>query len=973
LLNILACFLSAFTMSGANNKRPCEFIDLTGDDENTSPTTIPPQKAPRVGSGKQKPSSSQSTRSSYFGSSQGRSGVSSSQTSLPTSSISRASQPAHVLYDEQYGDEFDSDADSDDEFDSNIFRLNQYGAMPTKIVGCRYYNGYITTGEMVMLTREPHNEYDRNAIRVDNVRGEKVGHIPRQVAAQLAPFMDSKSLLVEGVTTGPKDYYECPILLNLFGASDPVERSVLMAQMRASKLPVADARRFEQQERAREKEAQRLRKEREKEAMRQAKALGRAGPAGQWNGTGQWSAGLSQGDGSMKSLDNIVEESERFNARENFDQLVEKLGFKEDDLANMPMAEQPKGVLTKLLPFQRQGLRWMLDKECPVMPAVGKKEIVQLWKRSDINPQIITNLATNFSLKGQLPELASGGILADDMGLGKTIQVISLIMSGRKAAQGVSNATLILAPMSVMSNWSEQINKHIDNNHSLRVLTYHGQGKVLLTPSTITQHDVVITTYETVMAEYWERCAKPKPVPRKQGLFSISWRRVVLDEGHIIRNPGAKKSVAACNLLTQSRWILTGTPIVNSLKDLYSIVKFLRLSGGLDSFEIFNRALIRPVNQATEAGSALLQTLMRSICLRRKKEMKFVNLNLPELSEYIHKISFWEHEKEKYLLLEQEAKGTLADYRARQGGSTVQVYNHLLEVLIRLRQVCNHWKLCGKDRFTLPDTFGTALALTPETTAALQDMLQLRIEAQDDCPVCMDTMADPVITACTHCFCFPCIEKVIEIQKKCPCCRAELESTAKLVKPSPDEKGLDFDVDIEESSSKVEALLTILRASRQKGDTKTVIFSQWTKFLDVVQKQLDNEGFKYCRIDGTMKTKDRDAALDALENDPDCTVMLASLSVCSVGLNLVAANQVILADTWWAPAIEDQAIDRVHRLGQTRPCTVFRLVMENSIEESVLKLQEDKRKLMRLALAEGKGKRDKAKQSRLADIERLLR
>ena len=965
-------------MSGAKIKRSCDFIDLTGDDENTPPTTVRPQKAPRIHPGKHALSSSPPTTSSPFGSSQGRSGVLSSQTSYPSSSLSRARQPSHELYDEQYGDEFDIDADLADEFDSNIFQLIQYGTVPTKIVGCRYYNGYITTGEMVVLTREPRNEHDRNAIRVDNVRGEKVGHIPRQVAATLAPFMDNKSLLVEAVTTGPKDYYDCPIQLNLFGTSDPIERSLLMAQMRTSKLPVADARRSEQQERTREKERQRLEKEKHREAVRRAKELAKAAArgqwdtSGQWNTSGQWSAGMSQGDGSMKSLENIVEESERFTGRQNFDQLVEKLGFKEDDLANMSMAEQPRGLLTKLLPYQRQGLRWMLDKESPVMPAVGKKETVQLWKRSDVDPRMITNIATNFSLKSQLPELASGGILADDMGLGKTIQIISLIMSGQTAVHGTSKATLILAPMSVMSNWSDQINKHIDNKHSLRVLIHHGQGKALLTPSTIAEYDVVITTYETVMAEYWEKSAKPNPVPRKQGLFSISWRRVVLDEGHIIRNPAAKKSIAACSLLAKSRWVLTGTPIVNSLKDLYSVIKFLRLSGGLDSFEIFNRALIRPVNQGAEAGSALLQMLMRSICLRRKKEMKFVNLNLPELSEYIHKVSFWEHEKEKYNLLEQEAKGTLAEYRTNHGGSNVQVYNHLLEVLIRLRQVCNHWKLCGKDRFTLPETFGTALELTPETTAALQDALQLRVEAQDDCPICMDPMADPVITACTHCFCFPCIEKVIEIQKKCPCCRAELESTAKLVKPL-EEKDLDLDVDIEENSSKVEALLTILQASRRKRDTKTVIFSQWTKFLDVVQNQLDKEGFKYCRIDGTMKTKGRDAALDALENDPDCTVMLASLSVCSVGLNLVAANQVILADTWWAPAIEDQAIDRVHRLGQTRPCTVFRLVMENSIEESVLQLQEDKRKLMRLALAEGKGKRDKAKQSRLADIARLLR
>lgn len=102
--------------------------------------------------------------------------------------------------------------------------------------------------------------------------------------------------------------------------------------------------------------------------------------------------------------------------------------------------------------------------------------------------------------------------------------------------------------------------------------------------------------------------------------------------------------------------------------------------------------------------------------------------------------------------------------------------------------------------------------------------------------------------------------------------------------------------------------------------------------------------------------------------------MLASLAVCSVGLNLVAANQVILADSWWAPAIEDQAVDRVHRLGQKRPTTVWRLVMEGSIEESVLEIQAQKRKLMLTAFREKGGKRAASgKMARLADIERLLR
>jgi SWI/SNF-related matrix-associated actin-dependent regulator of chromatin subfamily A3 len=100
--------------------------------------------------------------------------------------------------------------------------------------------------------------------------------------------------------------------------------------------------------------------------------------------------------------------------------------------------------------------------------------------------------------------------------------------------------------------------------------------------------------------------------------------------------------------------------------------------------------------------------------------------------------------------------------------------------------------------------------------------------------------------------------------------------------------------------------------------------------------------------------------------------MLASLGVCAVVLNLTAANQIILSDTWWAPAIEDQAVDRVHRLGQTRETRVWRLVAEGTIERKSLVVQAEKRKLIQLAFSEKAGKMGNAKSSRLADIQRLL-
>jgi SWI/SNF-related matrix-associated actin-dependent regulator of chromatin subfamily A3 len=714
--------------------------------------------------------------------------------------------------------------------------------------------------------------------------------------------MDRKALIVEGRTAGPKDYYECPLELHLYGSNNPIERSNNKAEMQRLHLPIDGLRVQEQSEKKRERELAERNKQLKKTAKNGGSMPGNGGGQ-QWSLQSSQYAASQNGGIALPTLDDIMRESERFNSR-NADGMAEKFGLKEETLKNMPMADQPSFLETQLLPFQRQGLRWLLDKESPVIPAAGSKESVQLWKRSDRNPNLIVNIATNFALERESPALSSGGILADDMGLGKTMQMISLLLADRELEvprkNAVSNTTLILAPLSVMSNWSSQIKRHVKEAHGLKVLTYHGAKKASIGPKNIGDWDVVVTTYDTVRAEHKKNNGKKA----QSGIASIHWRRIVLDEGHNIRNPASKTATAVYELEAQSRWALSGTPIVNSLKDLFSLVKFLRLSGGLDRFELFNGAIIRPLNQGQEKAGDVLQALMRSICLRRTKDMAFVDLKLPECRSFVTKVDFLPHEKEKYDYLSAEAKGTLEEHgvkKARSASDATKAYCHLLEVLLRLRQVCNHWKLCGEKRVSALQALDgqVILDLTPENVAALEDLLQLNIDAQEDCPVCIDTLSEPVITVCTHTFCFPCIEKVIETQKKCPMCRAPLEDTSKIVRPAKKEASKP-EIDINESSSKIEALLGIVNASRQKGSgNKTVIFSQWTSFLDVIEKQLKKHEFKFVRIDGTMSAAARDASMEALEQDAETTILLASLGVGSVGLNLVAANQVILADSWW--------------------------------------------------------------------------
>lgn len=323
-----------------------------------------------------------------------------------------------------------------------------------------------------------------------------------------------------------------------------------------------------------------------------------------------------------------------------------------------------------------------------------------------------------------------------------------------------------------------------------------------------------------------------------------------------------------------------------------------------------------------------------------------------------------------------EARGVLLNFKAKEQ-TKESTYSHVLEVILRLRQVCNHWTLCKNrvDKLTSLLDKHKVIPLTPENIKALQDMLQVRIESQETCAICLEILEQPIITACGHAFDRCCIEKVVERQHKCPMCRSEIKDASTLVSPAA-ELGEDADSAVgapDDPSSKIEALIKILTAQGQVPDTRTVVFSQWTSFLDIVEPHLRANGIGFARIDGRMDSIKRDQSTRTFSNDPNCKVLLASLSVCSVGLNLVAANQAILADSWWAPAIEDQAVDRVYRLGQTRETSVWRLIMEESIEDRVLDRQEEKRKLMLDTFREtAKKKKGEDRATRIAELEQLL-
>ena len=269
-------------------------------------------------------------------------------------------------------------------------------------------------------------------------------------------------MILEGVLAGEKGQFDCPILLKVFGPVDPVARTQLDAKIKADKLPL---------------------KKREAAAPRNPKE---PIPTGRKQMGFQSSASQSSSSQEMPQpelgIQNFVMNSERFRPRD-VEKLVEEWGVGEKVLSSMPMADQPHGLVSTLLPYQRQGLAWLLEKENAVLPPPGSKDVVQLWKRSTERQNVFQNIASHFSTS-QAPTLAKGGILADDMGLGKTLQVISLIL------QGGPGTTLILAPVSVMSNWAQQIERHVKKENMLKVLTYHGSNRKRMTHREFETYDV---------------------------------------------------------------------------------------------------------------------------------------------------------------------------------------------------------------------------------------------------------------------------------------------------------------------------------------------------------------------------------------------------------------------------------------------------------------------------------------------------
>ncbi|CAM8928404.1 unnamed protein product [Rhodiola kirilowii] len=235
----------------------------------------------------------------------------------------------------------------------------------------------------------------------------------------------------------------------------------------------------------------------------------------------------------------------------------------------------------------------------------------------------------------------------------------------------------------------------------------------------------------------------------------------------------------------------------------------------------------------------------------------------------------------------------------------------------------------------------------------LQKLVSLLQDGEDfDCPICISPPDAVVITCCAHMFCQACILKVLKRDKpSCPLCRRSLSRADLYSAPqdtSNSENGISSSSRI--LSSKVSTLVRLLLASKDENPSrKSVVFSQFQKLLVLLEAPLKEAGFKTLRLDGSMNAGKRSRVIKEFGEPDGATILLASLKASGTGINLTAASTVYFLEPWWNPAVEKQAMDRVHRIGQKNDVKIVRLIARNSIEERVLELQEKKKKFAREA------------------------
>ncbi|MGB0370815.1 MAG: SNF2-related protein [Opitutales bacterium] len=411
-----------------------------------------------------------------------------------------------------------------------------------------------------------------------------------------------------------------------------------------------------------------------------------------------------------------------------------------------------------------------------------------------------------------------GGVLADEMGLGKTLQALSLMQCVHANADE-PGPSIVICPASVVENWIREARRFVPE---LKSLAHHGSQRIK-DPNELKAYDLIVTSYGTMSRDV-------------EILGAVDFKLIIGDEAQHIKNKKTQNARSLRGLIGRGKFLLTGTPIENSLDDLRALFDFL-MPGYLAD---------RPTGLDPDSRNWYDQRHREQAApyiLRRSKKMV-----APELPDKIEQVFYCHMEGaqaglyEKILKDTQETIYSLEENGANGGAVRMAAFNQLL----RLRQVC----------------------------------------------------ADPRIL----------------------------------------DPGMAAG-----ASSKLQAFREILEEALQDGH-RILVFSQFVSVLKLLRTELEDKGHQYCYLDGS--TRNRQSLVDRFNENEDIPVFLISLKAGGTGLNLTGADTVIHYDPWWNPAIEQQATDRAHRIGQKRIVTSIKLIAADTVEENVVELQRTKAKML---------------------------
>uniref|UniRef100_A0A8C2Q8L3 Helicase-like transcription factor n=1 Tax=Cyprinus carpio TaxID=7962 RepID=A0A8C2Q8L3_CYPCA len=896
----------------------------------------------------------------------------------------------------------------------------QIGSIQGTVVGLRYYTGTVNRGEMVSLVREPQNPYDRNAVMVANVYGRQVGHIKKELAAPMAYIMDNNLARVEGVVPyGETNKFSMPVNLTFWSKEEnrdavhnqmrrhgfklgtefkgystktSLGRDLLGLSSKMSAIPLT----AEELKNAFDKLFDDLMEDKTRE-MEPAEAVCTA------------------------LLPHQKQALSWMTSRENSNDLPpfweEKSGLYFNVLTNFAVKERPEKVLGGIL-ADDMGLGKTLTtialivsnfhngKPLPLEQSEGSSSTCKMKSTSKDHEESYQPVSSSHlkrlhadgvsadTIEEDAPQKKAkttkktvkkpantkkGVVLLDDVDFAAALECSSSqvgpakksakkgsgtgkVPSGGSGGSG-ARATLIVCPLSVISNWLDQCEQHIRTDVTLKVYLYYGAERKR-SVKLLSEQDVVLTTYNVLSSDFGNKANSP--------LHKVNWLRVVLDEGHVVRNPNALQSKAVLELQSERRWILSGTPIQNSLKDLYMLMSFLKLKP-FDVKEWWSRIIQRPVTMGDRVGLKNLQVLVKGITLRRTKNSKVAGrmlVQLPERRVFVQHVTLSEEEREEYEQVRKEGRKIVGRYF--EEGTIMTNYADVLAILVRLRQYCCHPGLVAK--YTGADDPGTPNELRERLINKIT--LVLNSGSDEECAICLDSLRQPVITYCAHVYCRPCICEVIRSEKeqaRCPLCRAQIKTRELVEYPGEEMQAGAATGENWRSSSKVDALMSNLLKLRNEDPTvKSLVVSQFTRFMDLIEVPLREYGFSFTRLDGTMAQKTRAKAIqDFQDSSPgNPTIMLLSLKAGGVGINLTAASHVFMMDPFWNPAAEDQCVDRCHRLGQSRDVVITKFIVKDSVEENMVKIQKKKQELVEKAF--GVKKPMDLKQARMEEIRALM-